>query len=164
MIKISYLTLYNRHLFFCCILSIFILISGAFNKFPDFFVQAFKSVADSWKFTMLLLYILWDDWPIFMISASNEQRRQQLEYTLLNPDSHSWWISKMQSGREDTLEERYAIKFCFKLGKNATETYGMLQTALGPSCMNQAWVFEWHKRFKEARESMRDDDRYRRSQ
>ena len=34
----------------------------------------------------------------------------------------------MQSGREDTLEERYAIKFCFKLGKTATETYGMLQT------------------------------------
>ena len=35
----------------------------------------------------------------------------------------------MQSGREDTLEERYAIKFCFKLEKNVTETYGMLQTA-----------------------------------
>ena len=29
----------------------------------------------------------------------------------------------MQSGCEDTLEERYAIKFCFILGKNATETY-----------------------------------------
>ena len=29
----------------------------------------------------------------------------------------SWWISKMQSGCEDTLEERYAIKFCFTLGK-----------------------------------------------
>ena len=42
----------------------------------------------------------------------------------------------MQSGHEDTLEERYAIKFCFKLGKNATEMYGMLQTAFGPSCMN----------------------------
>ena len=27
-----------------------------------------------------------------------------------------------------TVEERYAIKFCFKLGKNATESYGMLQT------------------------------------
>ena len=38
----------------------------------------------------------------------------------------------MQSGREDTLEERYAIKFCFKLGKNAAETYGMLQTAFRP--------------------------------
>ena len=55
-----------------------------------------------------------------MISGSNEQLQQQLEYTLLKPDSHSWGISKMQSGHEDTLEERYAIKFCFKLGKNAT--------------------------------------------
>ena len=33
----------------------------------------------------------------------------------------------MQSGGEDTLEERYAIKFWFKVWKNATETYGMLQ-------------------------------------
>ena len=75
---------------------------------------------------MLLLYILWDDWPIFMISGSNEQLQQQLEYTLQKPDCHSCWISKIQSVHEDTLEERYAIKFCFKLGKNATETYGML--------------------------------------
>ena len=48
---------------------------------------------------------------------SKEQLQQQLEYTLLKPDCHSWWISKTQSGRKDTLEERYAIKFCFKLGK-----------------------------------------------
>ena len=33
-------------------------IRGAFNKFPDFFVQAFEIVVDSWKITMLLLYIL----------------------------------------------------------------------------------------------------------
>ena len=65
----------------------------------------------------------------------------------------------MQSGREDTLEERYAIKFCFKLGENTTETYGMLQTAFGASCMNRESVFEWHKRFKVARESVRDDER-----
>ena len=32
---------------------------------------------------MLLLYILWDNWLIFMISDSNEQLQQQLEYTLL---------------------------------------------------------------------------------
>ena len=64
----------------------------------------------------------------------------------------------MQSGREDTLE-RHAIKICFKLGKNATEMYGMLQTAFGASCMNRASVFEWHKRFKEGRESVRDDER-----
>ena len=69
----------------------------------------------------------------------------------------------MQSGREDTLEERHAIKLCFKLGKNATETYGMLQTAFGASCMNRASVFEWHKRFKEGRESVRNDERCGRS-
>ena len=85
--------------------------------FQTCFVQALKIVVDSWKFTMSLLYILWDDWPIFMISGSNEQLQQELEYTLLKPDCHSWWISKMLSGREDTLEERYAIKFCFKLEK-----------------------------------------------
>ena len=138
-------------------------ICGSFNKFPDFFVQAFKIVVDSWKFSMLSFYILWDDWPIFMISGLNEQRQQQLEYTLLKSDCHSWSISKMQLGCEDTLEERYAIKFCFKLGKNATETYGMFQAAFQPPCMNRASVFEWHKRFKEGRESVRDDERCRRS-
>ena len=126
--------------------------NDAFNKIPDFFVQAFKIVVDSWKFSILLLYILWDDWSIFMISGSNEQLLQQLEYTLLKLDCHSWWILKMQS---DTFEERYATKLCFKLRKNATETYGMLQTALGASGMNRASIFEWHKRFNEGRESVR---------
>ena len=68
----------------------------------------------------------------------------------------------MQSRRENILEERYAIKFCFKLGKSAT--YGMLQTAFGASCMNRASVFEWHKRFKDGKESVRDDERCGRSQ
>ena len=65
--------------------------------------------------------------------------------------------------QSDTLEERYAIKFCFKFWKNATETYGMLQTAFPPSCMNRASAFEWHKRLKEGRESVRDDERCGRS-
>ena len=57
------------------------------------------------------------------------------------------------------LRRRICNKFCFKLGKNTTETYGMLQTAFWPSCMNRASVFERHKRFKEDRESVRDDER-----
>ena len=36
-------------------------IRGAFNKFPDFFVQAFKITVNTRKFAMLLLYILSDD-------------------------------------------------------------------------------------------------------
>ena len=39
----------------------------------------------------------------------------------------------------------------------------MLQTAFGPSCMNRALLFEWQKRFKEGRESVRDDERCGRS-
>ena len=53
----------------------------AFNNIPDIFVQAFTIVVDYWKFTMLLLYIVWDDWPIFMIPDLTEQLQQ---YTLLN--------------------------------------------------------------------------------
>ena len=32
----------------------------------------------------------------------------------------------------------------------------MLQTAFRPSCMTRVSVFEWHKKFKEGRESVRD--------
>ena len=128
-------------------------------SFQPFFVLPFKIVVDSWKFTMLLLYFLWDDWPIFYDFS--------FKWTV-TPDigihPTKVWLSqlvnfKMQSGCEDTLEEWYAIKFCFKLGKDATEIYGMLHTAFQPSCMNQASVFEWHKRFKKSRESVRDDER-----
>ena len=94
-----------------------------------------------WKLIviLILLYILWDDWPIFMISGWNQQLQKELEYTLLKSDCHSWWISKQSD--------------IFNLGKNDTETYGMLQTAFRPSCINRTSVFEWHKRFKEGTES-----------
>ena len=65
--------------------------------------------------------------------------------------------------QSDTLEERYAIKFYFKLGNYATETYGIIQTAFGAPCMNRASVYEWHKRFKEGREPVMDDERCGRS-
>ena len=106
----SYIYIYMHHIIYFIYIYMHALhhiyIHGVFNKFPDFFVQAFKTVVDSWKFSMFLLYILWDDSLIFMISGSNQQLQQELEYTLLKPECHSCWFSKMQSGREDTLEER----------------------------------------------------------
>ena len=39
----------------------------------------------------------------------------------------------------------------------------MLQTVFGLTCMNQTSVFEWHTRFMEGRESVRDDERFARS-
>ena len=66
----------------------------------------------------------------------------------------------MQSGHE---EERYAIKFCFKLGKKSHRNVWNTSDCFRPCCMNQASVFEWHKRFKEGSESVRDDERCGRS-
>ena len=68
----------------------------------------------------------------------------------------------MQSGRKDTLEERYAIAFCFKLGKmpqKRMECVRLLLTILHESSIS----FEWHKRFKEGRESVMNDKLCRRS-
>ena len=52
------------------------------------------------------------------------------------------WLSQLVNFKNamDTLEERYATKFCFNLGEYATETYGVLQTAFRPSCLNRASV------------------------
>ena len=88
-------------------------------SFQTDFVKAFTIVV----FSMLLLYILWDDWPIFMISGSNEQLQQKLDYILLMLDCHRWWISKMQSG---SLEEWYAIKFCYELPQKCMECFRLI--------------------------------------
>ena len=56
-----------------------------------------------------------------------------MEYSLLKSDFHSWWISKIQSGRE---EERYAIKFCFKLEKRQQKRVECLRLLLD----NLAWI------------------------
>ena len=101
-------------------------------SFQTFF-RAFKIVVVSWKFSMLLLYISWDDWPIFIISRSNEQLRQQLEYTLQKPDCHSWLISKMQS---DILEEWYGIKYWEKMPQKRMECFRVLWIMLHESSIS----------------------------
>ena len=109
-----------------------------------------------------------------MISGSNQELQQELEYTILSQELEYTLLSqeleytllsqlvnfKMQSGREDTLEERNAIKFCFKLGKIPQKRMEFLRLLFDQSCMNQESVFEWHKRFKKAGESVRDDEKF----
>ena len=38
------------------------------------------------------------------------------------------------------------------------ETFQLLTEPYGEDCMSHACVFEWHKRFSEGRESLKDDD------
>jgi len=56
-------------------------------------------------------------------------------------------------------EQRICIKFCFKIGKTATETYQLLQQAYGEDAMGRAQAFEWFRRFKEGRTSVESDPR-----
>jgi transposase len=51
-----------------------------------------------------------------------------------------------------------AIKFCVKLKKTATETSEMLQSAYSVDYLSRTSAFEWHKRFKEGRESLEDNE------
>ena len=56
-------------------------------------------------------------------------------------------------------EQRFAVKFSVKLGKSTTETFAMLNTTYSDVAMKRATCFRWHKRFKNGRWSVEDDER-----
>ena len=56
-------------------------------------------------------------------------------------------------------EQRVAIKFCCKADMSATDTLKMIQKAYGNVLLSRTTVFEWHERFRESRESVKDDER-----
>ncbi|XP_057662561.1 uncharacterized protein LOC130897628 isoform X5 [Diorhabda carinulata] len=58
-----------------------------------------------------------------------------------------------------SLEQRYAIKFCVKLGKSATETFDMIKQAYPDVALARSGVFRWHQAFLEGREEVADEDR-----
>ena len=58
----------------------------------------------------------------------------------------------------DFKEQRICIKFCFNLKKTAAETHQILQEAFGDNAMSQSKTFLWHKRFKDGRTSVDDDE------
>ena len=58
---------------------------------------------------------------------------------------------------QENIEKQYAIKFCAKLNKPATETFASLTEAYGDATLSRTMVFRWHKAFKEGRENVEDD-------
>ena len=145
-----YIYIYSIYIY----IYIYIYIRGAYDKFPDFVRRRHLKIQYVIAIHHMRLLTNFYDFSFKWTARAGVE---------MHPTKA--WLSqlvnfKMQS---ETFEERYAIKFCFKLGKNATETYGILQTAFRPSCMNQASVFEWHKILNKDRESMRDDERCGRS-
>jgi len=63
--------------------------------------------------------------------------------------------AKMQG----SLEQRYAITFCAKLGKSGSETLQLLRTAYGDAVLSSAQVLRWHMAFKDGRKSVEDEER-----
>ena len=132
-------------------------------SFQTYLVQAFNIVVDSWTFTMLLLYIVWDDRQFFYDFWLKWTATAVIRIHLTKA-----WLSQLVNFKNAIRSSGHfrrtiCNKFCVKRGKNARETYGMLQTVFGPSCMNRVSVCKWHMTFKEGRESVRDDERCGRS-
>jgi len=58
-----------------------------------------------------------------------------------------------------SMQQRLAIKFCFKAGKSATETLQMVNAAYGDQALSCSNVFRWCGRFHDGREDIEDDPR-----
>jgi hypothetical protein len=56
-------------------------------------------------------------------------------------------------------EQRAAVKFCFLLGKKASETVQILKTAYKNDAMYQAQVYSWFTRFENGEMSIDDQPR-----
>jgi hypothetical protein len=61
----------------------------------------------------------------------------------------------------NNLKQRYAIKFCVKLGEGATDTYEKIQKAFGNDSISCALVFRWYKDLVNGRETVEDEPRSR---
>ena len=53
------------------------------------------------------------------------------------------------------MEQRANIKFCYKLGKTAMETSGVLVQVYGREAVSRKCVYEWFKCFREGKERLR---------
>jgi len=60
---------------------------------------------------------------------------------------------------QENIEQRYAIKFCVKLNRSATQTFASLTEVYGDATLSRTVVFKWHKAFKEGRENVEADPR-----
>ncbi|UYV74531.1 hypothetical protein LAZ67_12000019 [Cordylochernes scorpioides] len=47
-----------------------------------------------------------------------------------------------------SIEQRYAIKFCFRLGKTDSKTFAMITEAYKEDALSRTQVFRWFKEFK----------------
>ncbi|GFT97044.1 protein GVQW3 [Trichonephila clavipes] len=83
--------------------------------------------------------------------ADDRQLRRVACWLWLRQD-HAWRRRLQKSvqvqNATKSIEQRFAIKFCVRLGKSGASTLEMIQQAYGRESLSQAQVFRWHKMFK----------------
>jgi hypothetical protein len=57
------------------------------------------------------------------------------------------------------MEQQVNVKFCYKLGKMATETREMLVQVYGTKAVSRKCVYDWFKRFCDGKETTEDEPR-----
>jgi hypothetical protein len=55
-------------------------------------------------------------------------------------------------------EQRVAIKFCCNVDFSATKTVELIQKAYDNAALKRTTIFDWHKQFREGRDSVKDDE------
>ena len=58
-----------------------------------------------------------------------------------------------------SVEQQINLKFLVRLGKTPTVALTLLQEVYGNDTMSRTRLFEWHRRFKEGREEVENDQR-----
>ena len=57
----------------------------------------------------------------------------------------------------ESIEQRYCIKFCQKLGNNQTETIKKIQQTFGDKALSQTQIKEWFIHFKNSQMSLESE-------
>ena len=65
--------------------------------------------------------------------------------------------------KERSIEQRYSIKFCVRLGKMPTENLPLIKEAYKDKALSKAQVFRWHGEFRNGQKSVEDLERGGRS-
>ena len=92
----------------------------------------------------------------FSRGYSNSCCRSSFEPGKIGQSSHKMYSNKIVNFQESTTILNSCTKKVWKLIEHST----YIRICI---CMNRASIFEWHKRFKDRRESVRDDERCGRS-
>ena len=125
-------------------------IQSPFNKYRDWFAE---SSTNRWMGVR----------PVGSVEVSPTPLRRPL---VQSPACMCWervwifvtyeflWCRRARMDRN--VVQRYAMKFCFKLGKSASESFEIIGQAYGDDALIRTRVFEWHKMFKEDRKLVED--------